>query len=204
MIRQRVHAVPGCNGSGLYAPAPLLFVPAGLPAVLAAPLAVDSAAVQGLPLDALGIYPCDISRRQFEFLDHTADVQIHAWGDSFAQAAEQVVVGMFNYISETGTVNADASWNRQVCAAGHDMHSLLYNFMNDWLFEFCGSEFMPLTVKIAECDLEDFRIISVGAGERFDRAKHVLGTEVKAITYSAMQINQCSCGSYDIYVIVDI
>jgi SHS2 domain-containing protein len=27
---------------------------------------------------------------------------------------------------------------------------------------------------------------------------------VKAITYSAMQINQRACGSYDIYVIVDI
>jgi hypothetical protein len=49
------------------------------------PLENDSAAVKGLSLDALGIYACDTKRRQFEFLDHTADIQIHSWGDSFAQ-----------------------------------------------------------------------------------------------------------------------
>ncbi len=111
---------------------------------------------------------------------------------------------MFNYISDTSTVSADTCWNRLVCATGHDLHSLLYNFMNDWLFEFCGNEFLPLTVRILDCDLNSFSIRCVGVGERFDRKRHVLGTEVKAITYSAMQINQNACGSYDIYVIVDI
>ena len=178
--------------------------PTSLPDVPSAPLDDDSAALTGLALDELGIYLCDTKRRQFEFLDHTADIQIHSWGDSFAQAAEQAVVGMFNYISDTSTVLADSSCNRQVCATGHDLQSLLYNFMNDWLYEFCGNEFLPLTIRIVDCDLESFRIKSVGVGERFSREKHVLGTEVKAITYSAMQIIQKSCGSYDVYVIVDI
>jgi SHS2 domain-containing protein len=202
--RANFEAEPSCNYSGFIAQAPPPSAPAGHPATLAVPPAVDSVAVQGLPLDSLGIYPCDTRRRQFEFLDHTADVQIHSWGDSFAQAAEQAVIGMFNYISDTSTVHVDASLNRRICAAGHDLQSLLYNFMSDWLFEFCGNEFMPMTVRITECDLENFRIISVGAGDRFDRGKHVLGTEVKAITYSAMQINQRTSGCYDIYVIVDI
>ncbi len=114
------------------------------------------------------------------------------------------MVGMFNYISDTSAVVADASWNRTVCVTGHDLLSLLYNFMNDWLFEFCGNEFLPLTVRVVHCDLDTFRMRSVGVGERFDREKHVLGTEVKAITYSAMQVNQSACGAYDVYVIVDI
>jgi SHS2 domain-containing protein len=194
----------GFNSACSSSSTPHLPAPASFLVASSSPVADDSAAVRGLSADALGIYHCDASRRQFEFLDHTADIQIHSWGDSFAQAAEQAVVGMFNYISDTGTVDVDASWNRQVCAVGHDLQSLLYNFMNDWLFEFCGNEFMPFAVRIVECDLEGFRITSVGVGERFDRDKHVLGTEVKAITYSAMQINQRACGSYDIYVIVDI
>ncbi len=40
-------------------------------------------------------------------------------------------------------------------------------------------------------------------GERFDLEKHEQGTEVKAITYSAMQIHQDQPTS-DIYVILDI
>jgi SHS2 domain-containing protein len=177
---------------------------ASLPAEPSSALEHDSAALTGRSPEELGIYPCDIKRRQFEFLDHTADIQIHSWGDSFAQAAEQAVVAMFNYISDTSTVTADAGLNRQVCATGHDLQSLLYNFMNDWLFEFCGNEFLPLAVRIVDCDLESFRIHSIGVGERFSREKHALGTEVKAITYSAMQINQRPCGSFDVYVIVDI
>jgi SHS2 domain-containing protein len=197
-------AEPGFISAGFIAPQASQPASATPPAVPSAPLENDSSAVKGLSLDELGIYTCDVVRKQFEFLDHTADIQIHSWGESFAQAAEQAVVGMFNYISDTSSVEVDASWNREVCAAGHDLQSLLYNFINDWLFEFCGNEFVPLTIRVVSCDLESFVIKSIGVGERFSRAKHDLGTEVKAITYSAMQINQRACGSYDLYVIVDI
>ena len=40
-------------------------------------------------------------------------------------------------------------------------------------------------------------------GERFDRQRHVSGTEIKAITDSAMQINEME-GDAEIFVIVDI
>jgi SHS2 domain-containing protein len=46
-------------------------------------------------------------------------------------------------------------------------------------------------------------------GEKFDLSKHPQGTEVKAITYSAMQIHEKPAegntpASVDVYVIVDI
>ena len=41
------------------------------------------------------------------------------------------------------------------------------------------------------------------AGGSFDRQRHASGTEVKAITYSAMQINE-KPGDAEIFVIVDI
>jgi SHS2 domain-containing protein len=40
-------------------------------------------------------------------------------------------------------------------------------------------------------------------GERFDRSRHECGTEVKAVTYSAMQIRQ-QPGDAEVFVIVDI
>jgi hypothetical protein len=40
-------------------------------------------------------------------------------------------------------------------------------------------------------------------GEKFDRQRHECGTEVKAITYSAMQIRQAE-GDAEVFVIVDI
>ena len=42
-------------------------------------------------------------------------------------------------------------------------------------------------------------------GEIFDRSRHSCGTEIKAITYSAMQINEATSeGDTEIFVIVDI
>lgn len=39
----------------------------------------------------------------------------------------------------------------------------------------------------------------------FDRAKHASGTEIKAITYSAMQVNEATVlGDAEVFVIVDI
>lgn len=40
-------------------------------------------------------------------------------------------------------------------------------------------------------------------GEKFDRQRHECGTEVKAITYSAMQIREAQ-GDAEVFVIVDI
>lgn len=42
-------------------------------------------------------------------------------------------------------------------------------------------------------------------GEVFDRAKHASGTEIKAITYSAMQVNEATAwNDSEVFVIVDI
>lgn len=59
-------------------------------------------------------------------------------------------------------------------------------------------------VEIVELDLEQFRIKARAYGEVFNLDKHPQGTEVKAITYSAMQIHDEQPDRKDVYVIVDI
>ena len=38
--------------------------------------------------------------QQYEYLDHTADVQIHCWGRDLKEAFEQAAVGMYGYLTE--------------------------------------------------------------------------------------------------------
>ena len=58
-------------------------------------------------------------------------------------------------------------------------------------------------VKILEFDKSAFKIKARGYGEPFNLRKHKQGTEVKAITYSNMQVHE-DRNTNDIFVIVDI
>ena len=42
---------------------------------------------------------------QFDHLDHTADLQIHSWGDNFADTLASAVYGLFSYITDISKVS---------------------------------------------------------------------------------------------------
>ena len=154
----------------------------------------------------------------FEYLDHTADVQLHAWGPSLKEAFEQCCKAMFGYMTDLDTVRE--SGTQVLETTGHDLESALYNFLDEWLFNFCAEPFfVPFKIEINEFKRagepeggngegggggeEAINIKSVGIGETFSLDRHPQGTEVKAITYSAMQINE-EDGFAEVFVIIDI
>lgn len=139
---------------------------------------------------------------KYEYLDHPADVQIHSWGDDLAEAFEQAAVGMFGYMTEIDTVEIQTT--EDIEAEGHDMLSLLFHFLDEFLFVFSAEPFFIASkVKILEFDKENFKIKARGYGETFDLAKHPQGTEVKAITYCNMQVHDKE-DMHEVFVIIDI
>eukprot|EP00045_Choanoeca_perplexa_P006724 m.58134 g.58134 ORF g.58134 m.58134 type:complete len:94 (+) comp13755_c0_seq4:976-1257(+) len=45
----------------------------------------------------------------YEFLDHTADIQVHSWGASLKESFEQATVAMFAYMTELDKITIDES-----------------------------------------------------------------------------------------------
>ncbi|XP_069689374.1 protein archease-like [Periplaneta americana] len=139
---------------------------------------------------------------KYEYLDHTADVQLHAWGDTLEEAFEQCAVAMFGYMTEIDTVEMLEC--QDIEADGHDMLSLLFHFLDECLFLFCADPFfIARKVKILEFDRTNFHIKGRAYGEEFEIGKHPQGTEVKAITYSNMQVHE-NDGKSEVFVIIDI
>ena len=114
---------------------------------------------------------------------------------------------MFGYITslESICINEAESdeYGYRIVAEGHDMRSLLYSFLDEWLFNFHDTNFVANAIRIEEIDLDSWRISSSGRGEVMDVRRHPQGTEVKAITYSGMRVEEKE-GRVDIYVVVDI
>ncbi|XP_061452542.1 protein archease-like isoform X2 [Rhineura floridana] len=156
------------------------------------------------PLQKKYEFDSDLRRpyeERFHDLDHTADVQLHAWGDTLEEAFEQCAMAMFGYMTDIETV--EPLDTVEVEAEGHDMLSLLFHFLDEWLYKFSANEFfVPREVKVLYIDRMRFKIRSIGWGEEFSLPKHPQGTEVKAITYSAMQINEDE--KPEVFVIIDI
>ena len=141
--------------------------------------------------------------KKFEYLDHTADIQLHSWGCTLEEAFEQSCMAMINYMVPIDLVLPKKTV--EVKVVGQDMESLLYKFLDEFLFEASsGDFFMSRQVKIQEMDRDKFEITALGYGEDFDQERHGgRGTEVKAVTYSAMRIveGEDKC---ETFVVVDI
>jgi SHS2 domain-containing protein len=139
----------------------------------------------------------------YEYLDHTADVQCHCWGKTLSDAFANMVPCMFNYITDLSTVEVNLDKTIEFTVKGHDLESLLFTYMDEFLFRFCTDGFCCVRVEILGFDREKFEIQLKAFGESFDPTKHPQGTEIKAITYSNMQIHETD-EKADLYVIVDI
>uniref|UniRef100_A0AC35TVC7 Archease domain-containing protein n=1 Tax=Rhabditophanes sp. KR3021 TaxID=114890 RepID=A0AC35TVC7_9BILA len=139
----------------------------------------------------------------FEYVDHTADIQLHGWGKSVPEAFEQTVMAMFGYMAGEIT-EIENSYSFDIPATGHDLNSLLFNLLDQCLYFFNTEPFfIPRVIKLIDFDRTNFKITARGWGESFDDKYHSLGTEVKAITYSNLQIHETPERT-DAYIIVDI
>lgn len=65
--------------------------------------------------------------------------RLHAWGKSLKESFEQCAMAMFGYITEIEYVEIKESHTIEV--EGHDLQSLLYQFLDEFLFLFCADPF---------------------------------------------------------------
>lgn len=90
-----------------------------------------------------------IPEAKYEYLDHPADVQIHAWGDNLREAFEQSAMGMFGYMTDLETVDVEEV--RELEAEAEDLQGLLFHFLDECLFIFaCEPFFIARKVVITE------------------------------------------------------
>ncbi|KAI3420208.1 Protein archease [Globodera pallida] len=131
---------------------------------------------------------------QYAYLDHTADVQLHAWGQSLGEALEQLTIALYGYMT-TEIERVEPIYTMDFSASGHDLSALVYNMLDNCLYSFSAEPFFIGRVakvlnlkKPAGNTGEELSAHMRIWGESFDLQKHPPGTEIKAITYSNMQI----------------
>lgn len=125
--------------------------------------------------------------KEFEFLPHTTDAYVAAFGRTIEQAYENAAKAMFHLMTDLQTVNPKES--EELTVTGFDHLSLLYNWLEQLLvtFEVEGKIFSRFHVKIVE-EERGLRLSAEVAGELFDKNRHPSKVEVKAVTYHKMEV----------------
>ena len=93
----------------------------------------------------------------YEYLDHTADIQLHAWDTSLKGALEKLVIAMFGYMTSLDKVHIDEEFSQKVGTTkveGHDLQSLVFNFLDEWLFIFHSTHLIVKEINITFLDRE--------------------------------------------------
>ncbi|MBQ3473558.1 MAG: archease [Methanobrevibacter sp.] len=151
----------------------------------------------------------DESKLKYEYFDVTADIGFYAYGKSLEEAYENAGLAMFDVITDIGKVKKDEVEEFEIVS--EDLVSLLYDYLEELLF-LQDTEllfFSDFKVKIEKIEdkgsshLENYKLTCCAYGEEINWDVHAHKSEVKAITFHKMCVNEDE-GIFKLRAILDL
>ncbi|UCC43354.1 MAG: archease [Candidatus Zixiibacteriota bacterium] len=120
----------------------------------------------------------------YEFIDHTADIAVRAYGDTLAEAFATAGRAMFDIITDSSLISPAEEKTFEVEAM--DLEGLLVGFLSELivLHDAEGWVFDQLAVRLSS----KTGLTTVAKGEKFNTARHRHGTHVKGVSYHMMEV----------------
>jgi len=128
------------------------------------------------------------AHKDYEFLEHTADAYIAAYGRDLTEAFENAAVATFDVMTDVKTV--ESSLGDLVIAEGEDEYSLLYSWLEALLIKSETNRMLYSKFKILGITKTTggLKLRARIWGEKFNPKKHLQKVGVKAVTYHRMEI----------------
>ncbi len=129
---------------------------------------------------------------KFDYLEHTADIYIVAYGSNIIELFENAGLALFE--SMTNTKDVKPVEERIISAEGFDLENLLYRWLEELLILYYSENLMCSEVIVEEIGIKktgeeiEYSIRGRCRGEFFNPEKHESKVEVKAVTYHLMKI----------------
>ncbi len=126
--------------------------------------------------------------KDFEIVDHTADVGIRAYGADIRQAFSNAARALFSLITELEDV--EEVLYRDIELIAPDEESLLVEWLNELIYLFDVENVVFKRFDITE--LSNTQLKARIYGEKIDSSKHKLKTGVKAATYHMLKVDKAN------------
>ena len=124
--------------------------------------------------------------KDFETIDHTADVGIIAYGADISQAFANAARALFSLITELDDVAEVLYRDTELTAS--DEESLLVEWLNELIYLFDVENIVFKRFDITQ--LSQTQLKARSYGHKVDNSKHKLKTGVKAATYHMLKVEK--------------
>lgn len=128
--------------------------------------------------------------KDFEFIEHTADVGIMAYGADVREAFVNAARGMFSLMVELESVREVE--HRDIEVTAPDEESLLAAWLNELICLFDTENMLFSRFDITE--FGDTHLRAKAYGEPVDSSRHRLKVGIKAATYHMLEVDQSDGG----------
>jgi len=127
-------------------------------------------------------------KKRFEFLEHTADAYIVAYGESLEEAFENAALATFEVMTDLKKVKPKVEETVELEA--HDESALLYSWLEEFLirFETIGNLYSRFRVMNIEETPSGLKLKAKAWGEPYNPERHPSKVGIKAVTYHRMEI----------------
>ena len=125
-------------------------------------------------------------KKNYEFIEHTADIGIKAFGNNLSECFTNAAMGMFDLITEGSKIDEKGVYKIDLNAK--DYEQLLVDFLSELLFLHSSRNIVfgsfDVTVDASKCLLS-----AIIKGEELQPSKHKYGMEIKAVTYHMIEVH---------------
>ncbi len=124
--------------------------------------------------------------KRFQFIEHTADIGLIAYGRSLAEAFANAAHGLFSIIAELKSIREVES--RQLELSEEDPEALLFEWLNRLIYFFDVE--MLIFKRFDVTDFDGRGLKATCYGEKYDPSRHQIKTGVKSATYHMLKVDK--------------
>jgi SHS2 domain-containing protein len=138
-------------------------------------------------------------QRHYEVFEHTADIGIHAFGDTLPELFVHAAQGMESLMVAPEQIRESVT--REIAVEGHDNVSLMIAWLNELIFLFDTEYLLLRTFEIGA--FTETSLHGHASGEPYDAQRHELSSAIKAVTWHEASVEHTNDG-YKARIIFDI
>ena len=141
-----------------------------------------------------------MNNKPFEYIEHTADAGMCVTGDTLKSLFNNAAQGLFEMMAVIATIDETTSVDLEISA--DSIEYLLVAWLDELVYQHETAEVFFKRTGIKR--MNESELIATAYGEPTNFDKHVVYTEIKAVTYHQLSVKQNPDGIWEAQVIFDL